>query len=313
MSTTAWHKLIIPASNAQVEAIEALCWQHGAAAVSLLDGADQALLEPGPGELPLWSEVMVEALLPRQSTDDGSDNDGLENCLMALLAAELIDDLAAVSIRTLADQPWERAWMDAFQPMRFGERLWVCPWHCTPYPAWPAVLRLDPGLAFGSGTHATTDLCLQWLDGAELSGKVVLDFGCGSGVLALAAGLLGAAELIAVDHDPQALVATRDNAQRNQLTTPLSVLTPAEFEATTTQADLILANILAAPLISLAPQLINRLRPAGQLVLSGLLAEQAEAVTAAYRQDLGEPSYAEHQGWVRLAFRRPDISQGQSS
>lgn len=300
MSEPTWQKVIIPGTSDQVEAIEALCWTHGAAAVSLLDGADQALLEPAPGELPLWSEVLVEALV---SADPS--HSGLETLLMALQAASLIEHASEVSIQPLADQQWERAWMDAFQPMRFGSRLMVCPWHCTPEPAAPVVLRLDPGLAFGSGTHATTALCLQWLDGAELENKAVIDFGCGSGVLALAAGLLGAASLMAVDHDPQALVATRDNAQRNQLQTPLSVMTPAEFEASTATADLILANILADPLIDLAPRLIERLRPGGQVVLSGLLSEQTEAVSAAYRHALGEPDCAQQDGWVRLLFTRP--------
>lgn len=299
MSESTWHKLIIPATSDRVEAIEALCWTHGSAAVSLLDGADQALLEPAPGELPLWSEVLVEALMPADPSDDG-----VETLLMALKAAALINELTDVSIHTLADQQWERAWMDAFHPMRFGSRLMVCPWHCTPDDAAPVVLRLDPGLAFGSGTHATTALCLQWLDGADLEGKVVIDFGCGSGVLALAAGLLGAANLVAVDHDPQALVATRDNAQRNQLNTPLSVVTPEQFERSTTKADLILANILAPPLIQLAPRLIERLHPGGQLVLSGLLGTQIEEVSAAYREALGEPEWVEQDGWARLVFTR---------
>jgi len=308
MSEATWLKVIIPATSDQVEAIEALCWSHGAAAVSLLDGADQALLEPAPGELPLWSEVLVEVLLPADPS-----HSGLQTMLMALKAASLIEDLSDLSIHTLADQPWERAWMDAFQPMRFGSRLLVCPWHCTPDVSAPAVLRLDPGLAFGSGTHATTALCLQWLDAADLEGKAVIDFGCGSGVLALAAGLLGAARLIAVDHDPQALVATRDNAQRNQLKTPLSVMTPEAFEGSTATADLILANILAHPLIHLAPRLIERLRPGGHLVLSGLLSAQTEEVSAAYRHALGEPTCAEHDGWVRLVFNRTEQSEAPTS
>lgn len=297
MTGVAWHRVRVSTDSVQVGEIEALCWQHGAAAVSLLDAADQPLLEPGPGETPLWSEVVVEALLPA----DG----GVEHLAMALLAAQRIDALSDLHIEAVAETAWERAWMDSFQAMRFGQRLWICPWHQPPEPSWSHVLRLDPGLAFGSGTHATTALCLEWLDGAALKEASVIDFGCGSGVLGLAAAVLGANTVVAVDHDPQALLATQDNAERNHLQATLTVCTPDAFAATDQRADCVLANILAEPLIGLAPALMARLKPGAWLVLSGILSEQAARVTAAYQTQLGPAQHAEQDGWVRLVFQAP--------
>jgi ribosomal protein L11 methyltransferase len=204
-------------------------------------------------------------------------------------------------IEILEDKDWIREWMDSYQPMRFGMRLWICPsWRTPPEP--DAVnLMLDPGLAFGTGTHPTTSLCLQWLDGLDLNGKTVIDFGCGSGILGIAALLLGAKKVFAIDNDPQALLATRDNAQRNGLgEEQIQALLPEQLPADIS-ADVVIANILAAPLISLASQLHGKLRKGGDIALSGILAEQADAVAVAYEPVIQWQSQVQQEDWIRLA------------
>ncbi|MBP3863108.1 MAG: 50S ribosomal protein L11 methyltransferase, partial [Pseudomonas sp.] len=201
------------------------------------------------------------------------------------------------------DQDWERSWMDNFHPMRFGQRLWIVPsWHAAPEP--DAVnLLLDPGLAFGTGTHPTTALCLEWLDGQDLKNCTVLDFGCGSGILAIAAMLLGAKHAVGTDIDVQALEASRDNANRNGVDPQLFPLYLPE-DMPQVQADVVVANILAGPLVSLAPQLSSLVKPGGRLALSGILAEQGEEVAAAYAQDFDLDPIANRDGWVRISGRR---------
>lgn len=189
--------------------------------------------------------------------------------------------------------------MDNFQPMRFGQRLWIVPsWHAAPEP--DAVnLLLDPGLAFGTGTHPTTALCLEWLDAQQLQGRQVLDFGCGSGILAIAALLLGAEQAVGTDIDIQAIEASRDNAGRNGID-------PARFplylpeQLPDGQADVVVANILAGPLVELAGQIGERVKPGGLLALSGILVEQAEEVRAAYADKFDLDPTAEKDGWVRI-------------
>ncbi|MEW6692942.1 MAG: 50S ribosomal protein L11 methyltransferase, partial [Pseudomonadota bacterium] len=203
------------------------------------------------------------------------------------------------------DQDWERAWMDQFQPLRFGEKLWIVPSWIEAPDAEAVNILLDPGLAFGTGTHPTTALCLEWLDGADMAGKTVLDYGCGSGILAIAALKLGATDAWGIDIDPQALTATRDNAARNgieasRLHTGLPGALPKDA-----LFDVLLANILMGPLIELAPTLTGHVRPGGRLVLSGLLGEQAEEVMAAYAADFDFDPPALKEGWARLtALRR---------
>lgn len=291
----AWKQLLLDTDATLAPRLEDALLAAGAAAVTLLDRADQPLLEPGPGELPLWQEVRVCGLF-----DAELDSDALLNELAEQFAAPLPDH----RWQALADQNWERAWMDDFKPMKFGQRLWVCPsWSQSPEP--DAVnLLLDPGLAFGTGTHPTTALCLEWLDSLDLRGQSVLDFGCGSGILAIAALLLGAEQAIAVDHDPQALLATRDNAGRNGIDpNRLIVLTPEEL-TNAAQADVLVANILAAPLISLAPTLLDHLKPEGSFALSGILADQADAVAAAYRHCQLDP-VNKNGDWVRISGHSP--------
>jgi ribosomal protein L11 methyltransferase len=194
--------------------------------------------------------------------------------------------LDGATFERLADRAWEREWLKDFRPMRFGQRLWICPGGQRPAPqaltdsVEPCLIELDPGLAFGTGTHATTALCLEWLDSAQLHGKRVIDYGCGSGVLAIAALKLGAAAALAIDIDPQALIATRDNAQRNQVAERLTVADPGS--APRAAAEVLLANILAEPLLQLAPAFAEFVVAGGDAVLSGILQNQAAAVASRY-------------------------------
>jgi len=263
---------------------------------------DHPLHEPDPGSLPLWPTVVVEALFP-------IDQD-IDHVTRRLIERGLIGPDTAVRSEPLEEQVWTRAWMDQFQPMSFGEQLWICPTHVEPDPEWPVVIRIDPGLAFGSGTHPTTALVLSWLDQwassptHRLPTEPVIDFGCGSGILGIAAILLGAREVLAVDHDPQALTSTQENARINGCGDAVSVFDPASFfeQQTHTQSPLVLANILAQPLIELAPKLMGLVAPGGHLILSGILIDQAEAVKSAYRDLDPNPMMETKEDWVCLAF-----------
>ncbi len=269
----AWKELLIDTDAGNATALEDALLAAGAAAVSLEDRADQPLLEPAPGERPLWQDVRVRGLFDAAMASAD---------ILAAARDALGVPLPDHRWQTLEERDWTRAWMDDFQPMRFGQRLWVCPSWREPPQADAVNLLLDPGLAFGTGTHPTTALCLEWLDARPLEGTEVIDFGCGSGILAIAAALLGAQRVWAIDHDPQALLATRDNARRNGLD-DARILTgfPGELPAGL-QADVLVANILAGPLISLAGTLCKLLRPGGQIGLSGILGHQAAEVSAAY-------------------------------
>ena len=290
------------AKREALEWIEAGLFEAGALSVTVLDAQDHPLNEPQPGELPLWPTVTIEALFAAEHP--------MDQAIAELNATGIVHADEAVTVSTLDDQVWTRAWMDDFQPMAFGQRLWVCPTHTPPNPAWPVVVRLDPGLAFGSGTHPTTALCLRWLDQwarASASGvdnQTVIDFGCGSGILAVAAAKLGARAVVATDHDDQALTATVDNAQANDVGEAIQTLSPSAFFELDPppMADVVLANILAGPLIKLAPRLMALVKPGGWLVLSGILLDQAQAVKDAYRGLDAQPTQATEGDWVRLAF-----------
>ncbi len=263
--------------------------EAGAVAVTLTDAADEPILEPAPGETPLWSHTRVTGLF-----DAATDLDGVRAELRALLGSVPERDAAG-----LEERDWVRAWMDNFQPMRFGERLWVVP-SCSAPPEPGAVnLLLDPGLAFGTGTHPSTAMCLEWLAGAGVDGARVIDYGCGSGILAIAALKLGATEAWGVDIDPQAWLATRSNADANGIAAErLKVGAPEALPPD--PADVVLANILAGPLIVLAPRLAALTRPGGRLVLAGLLARHAAEVIAAYAPWFELRTGAQRDEWVRL-------------
>ena len=270
-----WIQLQIPADPDNADQLEDLLMEMGAEAVSMEDAADQPLYEPDPGTTPLWSQTTVTGLFQ-------SDRDIEQLCASVRDAWHQAtqQDLPEINVTLVEDKDWERAWMDDFQPLKFGERLWIVPsWHEAPDPG-AANLMLDPGLAFGTGTHPTTALCLEWLDGQEVQGRQVIDYGCGSGILGLAALLLGADHVTGVDTDPQALEASRENARRNGVEeNRLDLYLPEQAPAG--KADMVLANILAQPLIGLAPHLATLTRPGGDLVLSGILSNQAREVMAA--------------------------------
>ena len=294
-------QLSIPCTEALQPRVEHALEDMGALAVTLqdahLDAADeQAIFEPGVGEIPLWNEMTLTALF-EEHTD----------ALVLLAALEAFDpgvDWSQARFEKVEDQDWERAWLDQFEPMRFGERTWIVPWdHALPEDAAAedaVIVRLDPGLAFGSGTHPTTALCLQWLDGLasrwELQGREVLDFGCGSGILALAAMKLGAARAVGVDNDPQALIATADNAKRNG--EAIEVYMPQDEPVRA--YPVVVANILATALDSLAETLAARVMPGGRLAMSGILAGQEDELLQRYAEWFDDLRVARQEDWVRI-------------
>lgn len=289
-----WLQFIIEATPADAEAMADALGELGAAAVTLEDGADQPLYEPPPGSTPLWSATRVVGLF-------AADHD------MQAVAAQLADRLAMEPlppwrVSPLEDKDWEREWMDRFQPMRFGQRLWIVPsWHATPDNEAVNIL-LDPGLAFGTGTHPTTALCLEWLDAHGAAHDVVIDYGSGSGILAIAALKLGAGRVWAVDNDPQALIASHDNARKNGIEDRLDAIAPGALPDITT--PLLLANILAQPLMTLAETLASHVQSGGQIVLSGILVGQAEAVVRCYQPWFDMAPAVLREDWVRLSGTR---------
>lgn len=294
-----WLQVRVTVDREHVEVAETALQEAGAVSLTLLDAGDEPVHEPPPDATPVWSRTVVQGLFAADFRH--------EVLIRRLEAAGLPASKADIETEALPEQDWERAWMDQYRPMQFGRDLWICPWHVEPDPDWPTVIRLDPGLAFGSGTHPTTALCLEWIDGLELSGQRVLDYGCGSGVLAIACALKGAAAVVAVDHDPQALQATRDNAERNGVQETIVTQLPDDFHRAGSgdgSFDLVLANILAGPLIELAPRIINPLSLGGQLVLSGILPEQANAVEQQYSKALEPVVHQSREGWVLLVFNR---------
>jgi ribosomal protein L11 methyltransferase len=289
-----WLQVRLAISPEQAETYEDALLDVGAVSVTFMDAEDQPIFEPDLNTTPLWSNTHLLALFEADTPPDS-----VFAHLRLLTDAELPEHQAEV----IEDQDWERSWMDNFQPMRFGQRLWIVPsWHEAP-DAEAVNLLLDPGLAFGTGTHPTTALCLEWLDAQALDGVQVLDFGCGSGILAIAALLLGAREAIGTDIDVQALEASRDNAGRNGIADArLSLFLPEQLPAL--HADVLVANILAGPLVSLAPQLSGLVRPGGLLALSGILAEQGQEVADAYAEAFDLDPIVERDGWVRISGRR---------
>ncbi|MEH6565014.1 MAG: 50S ribosomal protein L11 methyltransferase [Halopseudomonas sp.] len=289
-----WLQLRLAITPEQAESLEDKLLELGAVSVTFMDAEDQPIFEPDLGTTPLWSNTHLLALFE-------SDTDG--PALLQHLQLLWQGELPQHELEQIEDQDWERSWMDNFHPMRFGERLWIVPsWHAAPEPN-AVNLLLDPGLAFGTGTHPTTALCLQWLDGQQLEGKQVIDFGCGSGILAIAALLLGAPHAVGTDIDVQALEASRDNAQRNQIADErFDLYLPEKMPQQ--PADVVVANILAGPLVSLAPQLASLVLPRGLIALSGILAEQTDDILAAYEPWFTLDPVAEQDGWIRVSGRR---------
>jgi len=295
-----WLELSLTVRSEQQPRVEEALDDLGALSITLQDADaetpdEQAIFEPGVGELPLWPTITLNALF-----DADTDRRGLGEALGDLLPWLEPDHM---QFRDVADEDWERAWMDQFKPMAFGRRLWIYPWNIEP----PAdedivVVRLDPGLAFGSGTHPTTALCLAWLDSLDLKGKSIVDFGCGSGILAIAALKLGAASAVGVDNDPQALTASADNAERNEVADRLALFLPEDLDAE--PADVFIANILAGPLGELAPTFAAAAKPGAPFAISGILHGQEEELLQRYAEWFDELRVDTQEDWVRISGRR---------
>jgi ribosomal protein L11 methyltransferase len=293
-----WLQIRVSVPRDRAPLLEAALENAGALAVTMDDAGDDPLLEPEPGSLPLWNAVRLTALF---------EDDPASQTLVQDLARRLgSHSTTPPRIERLEDRPWERVWLDEFKPARFGRRLWVCPQGQEPPEPGGVVVALDPGLAFGTGHHPTTAQCLEWLDRADLAAWRVLDFGCGSGILAIAALRLGAAQAIALDHDPQAIEATQSNAKANGVAAWLRACGPEGLDRLTEQPgmDLVIANILAGPLVDLAPTLLGHLRPGGHLVLSGVLPDQVDTVAAAYAHAVDLAPVRSREGWALITGRK---------
>ena len=288
-----WLQLRLDARPDELEKLENLMLATGSVAVTMEDNANQPVLEPGVGQTPLWLQTRLTGLYPADADMEA---------VLAKFPATVLE-FANTRVEILEDKDWEREWMQHYQPMQFGKSLWVCPSWIDPPDPGATNLLLDPGLAFGTGTHPTTALCLTELANMPLKDALVVDYGCGSGILGVAALLLGASHVLAVDNDPQALDATVDNGQRNSITpSSLEVCLPeqVDFEQHTGKADVVIANILAGPLVGLSDTLLSLLKPGGSLLLSGLLEKQAAQLCAHYAPRVTLVVAGEKDGWVCL-------------
>jgi len=285
--------LTLTLDGLDAERVEEACFELGALAVSYTDQRDDPILEPAPGEFRLWPHSRLQALFSFDTSPE---------VLLDTLTHVLRVERSRFTLETLADRVWEREWLRDFHPMCFGQRLWVAPHHSHVHTQGAVIVRLDPGLAFGTGTHATTAMCLAWLDEHAGAGQLAIDYGCGSGVLAVAAVKLGAREAWAFDIDPQALTATRDNAEANGVQAQVNVVeTDASLPA---GADILLANILCGPLCDLAPRFAALTRPGGKIVLAGLLSAQADEVAHAHAPWFDISPFASRDGWTALTGSR---------
>ncbi|NAZ59880.1 50S ribosomal protein L11 methyltransferase [Aeromonas caviae] len=288
-----WIQIRINATAKTADKVSNMLLGRGAQAVTFMDAKDVPVYEPMPGETPLWGETEVMGLFDAE-TDPAPT---------IAFFQQIFGEDVGYKVELLEDKDWVREWMDHFHPMQFGERLWICPsWRDVPNPDAVNVM-LDPGLAFGTGTHPTTALCLQWLDGLDLAGKTVVDFGCGSGILGIAALKLGAARVIGIDIDPQAIQASRDNAMRNGVADQIELYLPAD-QPQDVEADVVVANILAGPLRELAPLIAGHGKAGSLMALSGVLESQAPELETIYGQWFEMDPTAVKEEWCRLSGRK---------
>ncbi len=287
----AWVQIRINSTNTQAEPMSDYLDEIGAVSVTFMDSQDTPIFEPLPGETRLWGNTDVVALFDAE-TD-------MQQIVELLKAEHYLNENSAYKIEQIEDKDWEREWMDNFHPMQFGKRLWICPsWREVPDENAVNVM-LDPGLAFGTGTHPTTALCLEWLDGLDLTNKTVIDFGCGSGILAIAALKLGAKHAIGIDIDPQAILASRNNSEQNGVAERLQLFL-ADDKPADLKADVVVANILAGPLKTLYPVINQLVKPNGVLGLSGILSTQAPSVCDTYAQKFTLEPVQERDEWCRI-------------
>ena len=282
------------------DSVEEIFARHGASSITFTDAGNKPVLEPTPREAPLWQDTRISGLFSPEVDIAQLQDD--------LLTSLDIDTLPAHRIEVLEDRVWEREWLKDFAPMRFGDRLWICPGGTSIEDDDAVVVRLDPGLAFGTGTHATTAMCLDWIDGLPLEQATMLDYGCGSGVLAIAALKLGCGSAVAMDIDPQAITATCANARYNEVDDRLT--TTLDVDSIGGPFDIVVANILAAPLVDLAESISGHVKSGCLLALSGILSEQVDMVLTAYKPWIAfdEPLIREQGGqtWARLTGRRSE-------
>ncbi|MEO9947488.1 MAG: 50S ribosomal protein L11 methyltransferase [Paraglaciecola sp.] len=289
-----WIQLKINHQAEYAEQIGDMLSANGAQAVTFVDAKDTPMYEPKPGEVLLWPDTQVVGLYDAEYD--------MQRVINQLEKSKILGKGFNHKLDQLEDKDWEREWMENFHPMQFGERLWICPsWRDVPDPKAVNVM-LDPGLAFGTGTHPTTSLCLKWLDGLELSQSIVVDFGCGSGILGIAALKLGAKRVIGIDIDPQALLASQDNANRNEVGDKIELYLPESQPELL--ADVVLANILAGPLRELREVITAYCKPGGKLVLSGILDNQAQEINDLYCQDFDMEPIVTDGEWARVSGRR---------
>ena len=288
-----WLQLKLDATPDTADSLSDLLSEAGASAVTMQDAADQPLFEPPPGATPLWSSTLITGLF---------EADANMEAIIRYMQSSWDGDFPAWQLNPLEDKDWVKAWMDNFKPMQFGEQLWIIPGgYEAPEP--DAInIHLDPGLAFGTGTHPTTAMCLNWLDANPIAGKTVIDYGCGSGILAIAAALLGAEKVWATDIDPQALIATHDNAEKNQVSDIIEAMLPKDFPQT--RAEVLIANILAGPLTELAPLFARLTAANGLIVLSGVIESQQDKIIQAYQEDFDISLYLQQEQWICLSGRR---------
>ncbi|MHA3047961.1 50S ribosomal protein L11 methyltransferase [Acinetobacter sp. ANC 4641] len=295
-----WLQIHITVDQAQVDFTETLLLSLGAVSVTLDDAEDQALLEPLPGETPLWNKVIVTGIYQQD------DNEQIDVDSLIKFVQEQLPE-APVRFDELEDQAWERAWMDYYEPIQIAEKFWIVPEWLEAPDADATNIKLDPGLAFGTGNHASTFLCLQWLGSIDLKDKIVVDYGCGSGILGVAALLLGAKKVYATDIDPQAVLATKQNAELNGVLDRLFVGLPEEFNAEfkSQQADVLVANILAAPLMALAPEFAKLLKADGEFALAGVIEEQVADVSEVYQEFFDILNIEKREeNWCRISGKR---------
>lgn len=283
-----WLQLHILTTPERAPAVEKALQQHGALSVTLADNADQPIFEPELGETPLWNDTKATGLF---------EADIKTQAVLDAVLAACNEQEEACQWQILEDKDWEREWMSHYHPIQCAENFWICPsW--TPAPNPEAVnLKLDPGLAFGTGTHPTTFMCLQWIAQQQIQGKTVIDYGCGSGILGIAALLFDAKSVTGTDIDPQALLATKENVLRNSLNPDdFPVFYPSKCPQE--PVDMVFANILAGPLVELAPQLCDLLKPGGKICLSGILNTQESAIRAAYSSKIDIQHVAQMDQWI---------------
>lgn len=287
----AWHQISVITDESTAPALADYFSELGAVSVTYTDAEDEPVYEPAIDQTVIWTNTQVTALFELDA-----DPDVVQTLVFNQFIGQPLKNWLA---EVLQDQVWERAWMDYFKPMKFAERLWICPTGQEQSQPGMVCMTLDPGLAFGTGTHPTTAMCLEWLAAHDLNDKVVIDYGCGSGILAVAALLLGARHAHAIDIDPQALTASQYNAEKNQVADRISYYLPEQFQAF--QADIVVANILANPLIELSGLITDLVADSGDLILSGILNEQADSVLSAYKKaGVSLQKACQQEDWCRL-------------